>query len=385
MTSGRIARMGTAAALIAVTFGTWLLLNAYSADRIDGWVRQNTPEIITTLVAALSVSCAICLWQLSRIRRTRGHTRRIANDLLHLNHALVQEVETRRAAEAKAHRANEATARFLAIMSHEVRTPLNAIMGTLELIEVATDCPKIRRQAQTGHGAARRLFAELSNVLDVSRLDALALDVTPCHTDLAPLIADWRATLEGLVARAGRDLGTHFDIDDRLPDAAWLNPDRVTQIVTNLLDNAVKFTPQGQVTLAITALGRDLEIRVSDSGIGIPPDRRHRVFERFYQVDGGLDRRYQGAGLGLAICREIAQLMGADLVLDDSNGSLGAHQPPSSGSTFRLRMPKVLTEPSGDRGKAQFIDTETTFHALAPKSRQLPLAPVLSSGYGFSG
>lgn len=254
------------------------------------------------------------------------------------NATLRSEVDVRRKAETQATRAQEATALFLATMSHEIRTPLNAIMGMFELIERADVPPRVVRQAQAGRSAAMRLFSELTNVLDASRLDAGALTVHRRNTRLADLISRWSDSLVALCDHSRKPVRPLVEIGSDMPETAYLDVDRTTKILGNLMDNALKFTAEGEVAIRINKKGNDLIIRVADTGIGIPRDRRALLFQRFYQIDDERNRSFDGAGLGLAISREIAELTQSELVIEHTRTYDDNDNDQETGTVFRLTI-----------------------------------------------
>ncbi|MEO0667053.1 MAG: ATP-binding protein [Pseudomonadota bacterium] len=237
--------------------------------------------------------------------------------------ALTSEITVRELAETEAREALSIRSRFLATMSHEIRTPLNAIMGFLHLIESFKGIPdKPRIYAQTATKASHQLMGLMNNSLDMSRLEAKAVEIRLEQTDLTRLAHDWHQGAEGIRHLRGKDIDITLDVDPNLPPLVMMDGPHVTQIVSNLIDNAVKFTDAGQVGITVTACATDdgaqgIDISVSDTGGGIPEDARARIFERFTQADSGIMRAHGGSGLGLAICSELARLMGATLRLED--------------------------------------------------------------------
>lgn len=327
-----------------VVLGTPMHVQAQPSWNAFGLLWTYTPEIMAILVGALALFGIASGERTREARKARALSQQTAEDLRTLNAKLYQEIDARRAAEETAQEAQKMMANFLATMSHEVRTPLNAIMGMFELIENGETSERARRQAHAGRGAAQRLFSELTNVLDVSRLDSHAIEITPAPVDLATAIAHWRETLAALVGNAHKDIVYRVNIGASVQGIAQFDFDRVTQIVTNLMDNAVKFTASGTVTLSVQADSRDVTIRVSDTGSGIPPERQILVFKRFYQIDSGLNRRFDGAGLGLAICQELSNLMGFDLILETSTSDTNNCKADLTGSTFSLKLCNVFSD-----------------------------------------
>ncbi|MEO1748069.1 MAG: PAS domain S-box protein [Pseudomonadota bacterium] len=240
----------------------------------------------------------------------------IANDVSEL-------YEAKKLAESSANEAKKAMKIrkvFLANMSHEVRTPLNAIMGLFQLIQMADVPERQKKQAEVGLNASHHLLAQLVNVLELSRVEANAVEIDPKPTDIRSLAAQWLETASATNHRLGKPIEISLEIDETIPELAVLDERRVTQILNNLTDNALKFTKEGRVTIQVgQVLGPDvsapqtLEISVSDTGCGIARNKRETVFERFVQIDDAQTRENSGSGLGLAISRELALLMGGTL------------------------------------------------------------------------
>lgn len=351
-------------------FGTAITIQTQPHWNAFGTLWASTPEILAALIAVLTMAAITAAARTRDARAARAQSLQIANDLRDLNRKLYVEIEERRGAEEKAQEAQKMMASFLATMSHEVRTPLNAIMGMFELIERGETSERAKRQAKAGRSAAQRLFAELTNVLDVSRLDAHAVEIAPGAVNLPGVCRQWSETLEALVENAHKDIGFVVDIAPEITGSAVFDAVRVTQIVTNLLDNAVKFTSSGKIRLAVSKSGTDLFVSVSDTGTGIPKERRDIIFTRFYQIDSGLNRRYDGAGLGLAICKELSTLMGFELSLEpDLNaqylGDTNLCKVEFTGSTFSLKLCNVVTDAHPINGP----ETELSFEHAHSSSR----------------
>ena len=239
--------------------------------------------------------------------------------------ALGTEVQERKQAEADAKQALSIRTRFLATMSHEIRTPLNAIMGFLHLIETYKDIEeKPRIYAETATKASHRLMGMMNNSLDMSRIEANAVEIQLNKTDLFSLAQDWHQSAEGMRHMRNKEIDITLDVAPDMPRWVYIDGPHVTQIVSNLVDNAIKFTDEGNVNIALSSsrsdTGEAIDIRVRDTGGGIPEDARVRVFDSFTQADSGLLRAHGGSGLGLSISSELARLMGATLSLEDLNG-----------------------------------------------------------------
>ncbi len=264
---------------------------------------------------------------LTQLRASEASEARFAE----LNAMLASEV-------VRANTAVEARTAFLATMSHEIRTPLNVILGLFHLIktdESASD--KTRERADVGHRAAELLLSQLVNVLEAARLDSDALKWNPRPTMVADLARQWREMLTANVSRYGKPLETTVDVVAGVPTQLVVDHGKVSQIVNNLADNAVKFSDQGRVCIRVQYEAGDrlpIRITVLDTGLGIAIDDRERVFERFTQLETARVQHRGGSGLGLSICRELTALMGGSLeIRDDPTGE------------FNLAVSLLLPEP----------------------------------------
>ncbi len=227
--------------------------------------------------------------------------------------------------------ASRAKSMFLATMSHEIRTPLTMVLGAGEILE-ETPLDDLQREMVTRmRRSGQALRSLVDDVLDFSRIEAGQLEVAHVPFDLAPLVRD----LDERCSRRAEAVGIAYEsvVAPDLPARVVGAPDRLGQVVGNLLDNAVKFTHEGHVRLDVrrgAGGGDEVELAVTDTGIGIAEDDLGTVFESFTQVDGSTTRRYGGAGLGLAIARELTSLMGGTLEVASGVGV---------GSVFVVRVP----------------------------------------------
>jgi signal transduction histidine kinase/PAS domain-containing protein len=233
-------------------------------------------------------------------------------------------------ARAEAERANRTKSDFLAIMSHELRTPLNAILGYTDLLlsGIPVEIPDEARQKMTRIGvSARHLLALIEEILTFSRLEAGEERVEVGPIDLPVLLDEVQALSEPLALAKGLDFRCRYP---EVPPHLESDERKIRQILVNLLGNAVKFTDEGEVSLAVEEVGSDVLFRVTDTGIGIEPDNLERIFEPFWQVEGGTTRAAGGTGLGLGVARRLARLLGGDVTVDSE---------PGRGSTFLVRLP----------------------------------------------
>ncbi|EKO39978.1 MAG: PAS domain S-box [Solidesulfovibrio magneticus str. Maddingley MBC34] len=229
-----------------------------------------------------------------------------------------------RAAKEGAEAANRTKSEFLANMSHEVRTPLNGILSTLQLLETTTLDAEQQEYLFAAIKSSHRLTQLLSDILDLTKIEAGKLSCRESRFEVSQL----RQAVVELFAKAARDKGLDltFVIADDLPRQLVGDEARLRQILFNLVGNAVKFTLQGQVRVEARPLpcaGCDrlhVLFTVSDTGIGIPDDQLQYVFEPFSQIEGSYTRRFQGAGLGLSIVRKLVRLLGGELAVDSTEG-----------------------------------------------------------------
>ncbi len=236
-------------------------------------------------------------------------------------------------AKVEAERANESKSQFLANMSHELRTPLNSLLILARLLadNVGRNLnDKQVRFAQTIHASGLDLLALINDLLDLAKIESGA--VTALHMAPMPL-EDVKSELERLFRQVAMEKKLDFAIDiaPGLPATIRTDATRLKQVLKNLLANAFKFTPRGSVRLRIAPRGAGaVAFSVTDSGIGIAPDKQQVIFEAFQQADGSTSRRYGGTGLGLSISRELARLLGGQFELEST---------PGKGSTFTLILP----------------------------------------------
>ncbi|AHC14164.1 PAS domain-containing hybrid sensor histidine kinase/response regulator [Salinispira pacifica] len=245
-------------------------------------------------------------------------------------------------AKQEAENANAAKSEFLANMSHEIRTPMNAVLGYTQLLEQIVTDERQREYLEIIEKAGKNLMLLITDVLDLSKIEAGKMVITPEKTSLIMLLNEIKDVFR--IPMGEKGLLYDLDVDRDLPPTVMVDETRLRQILVNLVGNAVKFTHHGKITLECRVKNQtenllDLEIRVQDTGIGIAREQQQVVFESFKQSEGQSTRKYEGTGLGLAISRKLSRLMGGELSLESE---------PGAGSTFTLHLPSLEYSREGD-------------------------------------
>ena len=276
-------------------------------------------------------------------------------------------------AKEKAQKENASKSQFLANMSHEIRTPINAILGMNEMILRESEENSIQEYAQNIQSASEDLLSIVNEILDFSKVASGKMELVPVEYDVAALIRDCSTIVE--TRAAGKDLRLEVSCDESTPSKLCGDATRIRQIISNLLTNAVKYTPSGTITFRIRWArekeGIKLIASVEDTGIGISEENQKRLFDTFERFDMEKNRNIEGTGLGLSITKQLVDLM---------KGEIGVYSELGKGSLFYVEIPQkvVSMEPIGKLN--QEVNVEQTkvdkekYHA--PKAKILVVDDV---------
>ena len=349
-------RVRALAVPVALRNANWRAVAVLPMEHIDEEVRRTRTRIVALTLAAFAASLLLSFvfarWlanpigQLVEVLQSIGEspvghrprerlveTTEVAalqGAVAGLQVRLSTQRDMRRAKE-QAEESSRAKSSFLANMSHEIRTPINAIMGMTHLVLKTVLSTQQRGYLNQIGTSSRHLLGVVNDILDYSRIEAGKLSLECIRFSLEKVLRDAVAQVEQKAVAKGLALSVSIDPD--VPDALMGDPLRVTQILVNFLSNAVKFTTRGTVVLRAKAAKQDadsvaLELRVTDTGIGLTEQQQTLLFQSFEQADDSTTRRFGGSGLGLAICRQLATLKGGEVGVESQFGQ---------GSTFWFR------------------------------------------------
>jgi signal transduction histidine kinase/CheY-like chemotaxis protein/ligand-binding sensor domain-containing protein len=295
------------------------------------------------LVTVAGMGIVVVIHRL-RLHAIRLQKKRLEEEVDHRTSQLALSRDEERRAREQAEKASRAKSEFMANISHELRTPMNAIIGFTDLV-LTTDLQVSQREYLGNvHRSGYNLLGIINDILDYSKIEAGKLTIENTSFRLCQLVED---TVDSLAIKAfEKKLELICEIDPSLPVQVLGDPVRIQQILINLLGNAIKFTEKGEVVVSVkkgpASLGEDekkyqpIFISVKDTGIGIPAHKLSQIFESFTQADSTTTRKYGGTGLGLTIARNLAEMMG---------GCLDVQSEPGKGSTFTLLFaPEILSE-----------------------------------------
>ncbi|MEO0399249.1 MAG: ATP-binding protein [Pseudomonadota bacterium] len=273
-----------------------------------------------------------------------------------------EERETSKNLEKALVAAQEATrlkSEFLANMSHEIRTPLNGVFGMAQALEASALTPEQQEYVGILIDSGKTLLTLLNDILDLSKIEAGKIELSPVDVDLRHRLRRICAVHETIAREKGLDF--HLDVSPAIPAQVLVDPIRIRQCIDNLISNAIKFTAEGRIAVTLKADPCDdgsyrLHFSVSDTGVGVSEEKQAQIFRSFEQADASTSRVYGGTGLGLAISKRLAALMGGDLTIDSVVGE---------GSTFNLT---VRAEPVA----ADISTAEANAAAAAKRTDTLP-------------
>lgn len=287
-------------------------------------------------------------------------------------------------AKENAEEANKAKSEFLANMSHEIRTPMNAILGFSEALYHKLDSSQHKKMIKSVLSSGNLLLSLLNDILDLSKIEAGKLEISTQPVDLRNILQDIKLLFTDKAHKKGLEINSHVVND--FPDVIELDEIRIKQVIFNLVGNAIKFTHKGYVNIKADFINRksnkgDLIIEVKDTGIGIPKSQQEIIFEVFRQQSGQSNRKYGGAGLGLAISKRLVEKM---------NGNIEVSSEINKGSNFKIRIPKIevsiskIREKNYSKGIVNIIFEEATILVIDDVSSNIETVENFISPVGLS-
>ncbi|OZI07617.1 histidine kinase [Siphonobacter sp. BAB-5385] len=360
--------------LIVVLYGIYL----WRTQRMQAQRKKLEGQVLEQTQALRQVNAEVMV--------QKEELQSLATDLQVVNEELREQKEQEAEARQQAEKANQAKSIFLATMSHEIRTPLNGVLGMTTLLQETPLTTEQQEYAETIRQCGHNLLGVINDILDFSKIESGSLEIEHQEVDLRQCIEETLDIFANKASAIGLDLIYQMDYD--VPPFIKSDSLRLRQVLTNLVSNAIKFTPAGEIFVRVMRLPASepdtllLQFKVVDTGIGIPADKMSRLFKSFSQVDSSTTRKYGGTGLGLAISKRLVELMGGEISVSSTQGqgTTFTFSIRTEVSTTSRRQYVVLNTNDYEDKKILIVDdNQTNLLILKSQLEQWRLIPVLAS------